>query len=543
RTLAGIGTDLANAGESLTLAVHPDSLEVVDGRLPLAEVRRITPKLEAGSAVLTSALHRVDSLRDDPYLAPQVHDAIDKIHGQLAQAEGEARRAAAAARLAPALFGGDSPRRYLLVVQNNAESRATGGFIGSFGLMTALDGKLHVDPLDRTHVWNEATRALPKATLSAPADYLSRYGSFSPSTTLQNVNLSPDFPSVAQALMSQTQEVGLGKVDGVMAVDPEGLAALLELSGPVTVAGWPTPIDSGNVVNVTLRDAYAAFAETPERADFLGDVAQAAVDQATSGTLGKPAQIAKVLGAAAHAGHITLAFARPDEQRLADQLGIAQKVAPIRSDAVAVTTSNAGGNKLDYYFDRTIDYRVMLHPSANLRSAAIDADLAVRLENTASDSGLPSIVIGPYDDRFVAGQNRTYVSLYSGLDFRDAAVDGKAVAVSPGRERGRNVYSLLEDVFAKSNKTVTAKLSGRVALHAGWYDVVVRQQPTINPDRVHVSVDVPKGWRIDRAPKMEQPFPQRASVSALLAKTTTYRVHIVRDPATWDLWQRLQDGT
>ena len=66
------------------------------------------------------------------------------------------------------------------------------------------------------------------------------------------------------------------------------------------VVGWPTPISAENVVNVTLRDAYAEFAETPERADFLGDVAKVAVDKATSGNLGKPAQIAKVLGGAAH---------------------------------------------------------------------------------------------------------------------------------------------------------------------------------------------------------------------------------------------------
>ena len=84
--------------------------------------------------------------------------------------------------------------------------------------------------------------------------------------------------------------------------------------------------------------------------------------------------------------------------------------------------------------------------------------------------------------------------------------------------------------------------SGKVALHDGWYDVTVRQQPTINPDRVHVSIDVPEGWRIDRAPKMDRPFSRRASISTTLEKTTTYRVHIVRDPGTWDLWQRLQDG-
>ncbi len=145
-------------------------------------------------------------------------------------------------------------------------------------------------------------RAVPDVTFEAPTDYRNRYTQFAPATTLQNINLSPDFPSVGQVLMSLAPQAGVGAVDGVLAVDPEGLAALLQLTGPVDVVGWPTQITAENVVDVTLRDAYAAFEDTPERADFLGDVAQVAVDAATNGNLGRPAQIAKVLGRAAHEG-------------------------------------------------------------------------------------------------------------------------------------------------------------------------------------------------------------------------------------------------
>ncbi len=90
---------------------------------------------------------------------------------------------------------------------------------------------------------------------------------------------------------------------------------------------------------------------------------------------------------------------------------------------------------------------------------------------------------------------------------------------------------------------MTAKLGGNVKLHDGWYDLVVRQQPTINPDRLHVSVDVPNGWKIDKAPGMERPFARRATASIDLAKTTRFRVHLVRDVGTWDLWDRLEAGT
>src|SRR5206468_1636074 len=129
------------------------------------------------------------------------------------------------------ILGGHGTRRYLLVVQNNAEARATGGFIGSYGVLTAEDGDVSVGRLLRTASWNAAIAQHAGVKLEAPADYVRRYGQFEPERVLQNVNLSPDFPTVAEVLMSLSEDAGVGKVDGVMAVDPKGLAALLELTG------------------------------------------------------------------------------------------------------------------------------------------------------------------------------------------------------------------------------------------------------------------------------------------------------------------------
>ncbi len=279
RTLASMGTDLADAGDSLAVAINPDTLQVVDGRLPIEEVRKVTPRLEKGAAVLARATTQLDEIRTDPYLVPQIKEAVDKVYTQLARADREAQHAAAASKLAPAIFGADGERTYLLAIQNNAESRATGGFIGSYALITARDGKLEVGPIQRTNTWNAAIRAHGAVDTGAPVDYTRRYAQYLPGTNLQNVNLSPDFETVGQVLMHLAPQAGLPKVDGVLSVDPKGLAALLDLTGPVNLPDWPTPIDSGNVVDVTLRDAYARFADTPDRADFLGDVAKAAVDQ------------------------------------------------------------------------------------------------------------------------------------------------------------------------------------------------------------------------------------------------------------------------
>jgi hypothetical protein len=506
-------------------------------------VRRITPKLEAGSLALSQALARVRAV-DDPYLIGPVRDAIDKVTRELAHADGEARRGVAAAKLGPAILGGEGPRHYLLVVQNNAESRATGGFVGSFGLMTAQDGKVSVGQLQRTAAWNDALTRAGQPAGNAPPDYHARYDQFGPSRTLQNVNLSPDFPSVAQMLMSLTPDAGLGPVDGVMAVDPFGLAALLELTGPVDVSGWPTPIDSSNAVDVTLSQAYAFFEATPERAEFLGDVAQVVVDEATSGGLGRPAQVARVLGGAAHEGHLILSFTRPEEQQLAVDLGVAGLVAPVRSDAVAVTTSNSGANKIDYYLQRNVNYRVRLDPAAGGRQANASSRLTVELDNQAPNQGLPRIVIGPYlPDLYVAGENRAYFSMYSPLALQAGTLDGNPLAVTPGRERGRNVYSFVANVPARSTQILSVDFAGPVRLErGGWYDLDVGHQPTVRPDRLGVSVEVPEGWRIAEAPGLHRESPRLVSMTGIQVEQRRVRVRVVPASSPWDLWDRLQDG-
>jgi UDP-N-acetylmuramyl pentapeptide phosphotransferase/UDP-N-acetylglucosamine-1-phosphate transferase len=548
KTLAEVGRDLSHAGEVVAATVVPENLEVVDGQLNIDEIKRIQPALAQASGVLDDALARVHDVAKEPYLLEPVREAVREVERQLGRSAGEARRTAAAAKLAPALFGGDGTRKYLLVVQNNAESRATGGFIGSYGTLTAEDGKVSVSKLLRTGTWNAAIAAAEEVELDAPNGYLRRYGQFQPELTLQNVNLSPDFPTVARVLMSLTQDAGVGPVDGVMAVDPEGLAALLQLTGPVTVTDWPDPVSADNVVDVTLRDAYARFANTPERADFLGDVAEVVVDEATTGTLGKPARIAQVLGTASHEGHILLAFKRPAEQRLVEQLDTAG-AAPGRgkADLVHVTTQNVSANKLDYYLRRDIDYRVQITPGAAGEPAQADALFSMKMSNTAPAEGLPKVVAGPFEGqpgRFRAGELLSFVSVYSPLTLEAASIDGRPLELTPAaRELGANVYSTYVDLAAGQERTLEFRFSGTATVRGdGWYTIDVGRQPLLEADQTRISVTVPPGWRIDKATGgLIRVLPQRAARTSQQARPARYRVHLV--PEGTDVWSRLEAGS
>jgi UDP-N-acetylmuramyl pentapeptide phosphotransferase/UDP-N-acetylglucosamine-1-phosphate transferase len=539
RDVARVGVDLSRSGEQTAANVDPDRLRVVDGTVPLAEVQRVTPELERGAHQLERAVRRLDRI-DHTFLLPPVRDGLRKVSQQLTNASDEADNSVAAARLAPAILGGGGTRRYFLAVQNSAEQRATGGFIGNWGILIAEGGKVRLDHLERISVLNPGPGA--DRTLSAPEDYLRRYQRFQPASVWQNINMSPDFPTVAQVMADQYRQAGGEPVDGFLAVDPDGLAALLRLTGPVSVAGWPDLLTADNVVPVTLSDAYTRFAATPERTEFLGDVADTVVDRATHVQLGNPANIARVLGRAARAGHLILDFTRPDEERLAQKLGVAGNVPPVHGDSLLVTTQNAAGNKIDYYLRRHLTYAVRVDPGSDGREARLRGRLEARLDNTAPPTGLPPIVIGPYDSRFVAGENRSYVSVYTPFGFTAATLDGQHASLDGTAELERNVYSTFASVPARSSRALSLDLTGTLRLgRGGWYTLELVRQPGLTPDDVTVTIDVPPGWRIAATEGVERTGDRAATTRLMLDHTTTVRVQLVRSAG--NIWQQLADGS
>ena len=263
RRLMDVGIDLARAGRHLTTTADPRKLRIRDGTLPIAQLTRLEPQLAATEHALDRAAARLAGI-ERAYLLTSVDDQVSRLERRLTKAVHDSRVAADAARILPAVFGGNGTRRYFLAVQNNAESRATGGFIGNWGLITATNGKLSLDRFEPVRVLNPAPEQT--RTLHAPADYVTRYERFQPERRWQNVNASPDLPTVGPIIVDQLRQAGVGPVDGVVTVDPVGLADVLRLTGPVRVAGWPQPITAANVVDVTLRQAYVVFAATAAHA-------------------------------------------------------------------------------------------------------------------------------------------------------------------------------------------------------------------------------------------------------------------------------------
>jgi UDP-GlcNAc:undecaprenyl-phosphate GlcNAc-1-phosphate transferase len=531
RVLADTGRDLSAAGVAIATTADPESLAVVNGKIDLAALGQITDELREADAVLRSSTAAVRSI-NYPYLVPQMRNAVDRLDRELTAAEGDTSRAFAAAEIAPLLLGQDAPRRYFLAVQNNAEARATGGFIGNFGEIVADGGELRVDRFGRIGDLNPAPTDATPRTLEGPEDFVARYARFGIERTWQNVNVSPDLSVVAGVIANLYPKSGGKPVDGVIAIDPVGLAALLQLTGPVEVAPWPEPLTTENVVDVTLKQAYARFPIQEQRVEFLGDVADQIVRTVTRGSLGSPARIVRVLAPAVAGGHLRLATVDEPSAKVLRRLGLSGAVPASPSDSLVLTTQNAAGNKVDVYLRRSVVYDLMLTPSTN--RATVRGKATIALFNDLPDAPLPVAVIGPYDDRYLAGENRTFLSLYSPLGFRSAKLEGRTTGLETARELGRNVYSSFVSIPSNEKKTLAVQLDGSVPLAGGWYELDLVRQPALTSDVIDLQVRVADGWRVRAVEGAPEATWNSRSVSGTfdLAVSRTVRVRLERRAET-----------
>jgi hypothetical protein len=493
QAMAVTAHDLSRQGRQVAADADVDGLTIDGGRLDLQRVRALEQPLVDSSTTMDAASARMDTV-DTAWLAAPVAERVERIRSEVADARPDADLAADAVRVVPAIFGEDGESRWFVAFVTPVEARGRSGFLGNFAELTAVDGDVEMTRFGRVGELEGGGTPGPERTISGPTDFLARWGKYSPETTWRNITMSPDFPSIGQVVTELYPQSSGRPVDGVIAIDPVALAALLEFTGPVTVPGVPQPLTAENAAQFILVDQYQQLTDTEQRVDVLEDLAEITFDRLTAGELPSPRTVADTLGPMVREGHIQLYGSDPAQQRLFTTLDADGALPPIQGDFLSVVNSNATGNKVDLFLKRDIDYRANWDPT----TGEVTATVEVTLTNDAPTSGIPDYVIGNSLGEEGAdlpkGTNRTHLSIYSMLQLDGAALDGEAVEVAPEVERDRYAYSLFVDVPPEGGtRTVTLELQGRIAPPGGAYRLDVANQPMVTPDDLRVSVESASG--------------------------------------------------
>ena len=141
------------------------------------------------------------------------------------------------------LLGGNGPRKYLFLFQNNSEMRATGGFIGSYGLLDIANGRIKKFFIDG--IFNPDGQLKDKIVPPLPIQKISANWS------MHDSNWFPDFPVSARKAISFYEKTGGPTADGVITLTPVVMQRLLEITGPIEMPEYEITLDSNNFLELT----------------------------------------------------------------------------------------------------------------------------------------------------------------------------------------------------------------------------------------------------------------------------------------------------
>jgi hypothetical protein len=490
--MAETGRDLAVTASDTATGANYRSIGVEGGRIDTDQLAALGTPLRAVQRALSEAKADTDQV-DTAWLLPPLHDKYRELVDEVDEAATETATAIDAVTVVPAMLGADGPRRYFVAFTTPAELRGSGGFMGNWAELTADRGQLELTRTGRNTVLQPQPGEPPR-TLDAPADYLARYGDRQPEDSVYDIPVSPDFPSVAQAYESvYPVTVGGRTVDGVISIDPYALAAMLKITGPVTVEGLREPLTADNAADVLLRKQYVDFDQTPQRIDFLADASRKTFDAFIHQSSLRPSQLASTLGPMIEQRRLTAASVHPTEQDLIRSLGLDGAFpAHDQGDFFSLVTQNGGSNKIDAYLHREVEYQASYDPS----SGEVEATATVTLRNDAPADGLPPAVIAnPPSSGQPSGTNWLWFNFYSPHVLTEATLDGAPLVMGTQREFGLYVYHAYVAVPPKGDATVVLQLSGSIP-EEGDYRVDWFQQPAVHADRVKVDLRLPEGWTL-----------------------------------------------
>jgi Protein of unknown function (DUF4012) len=465
--------------------LSPGALRVAHNQIALHPLIEAAPAMRRAAAAASLARSEVADLPSG--WIGLISTARSKVLAELGSLSGSVDDVARFATVGPAMLGQHGMRRYFVGIQNNAESRATGGLVAAYAVVTADHGVIRVAEHGNDSVLQTFTAPSPVTTLNA--DYEHEYGNYHPAQSWITSNVSPDFPDAGQIWTHLWEQQSGEHIDGAFGVDPVGLAEVLGTVGSVTLPGYGQVFTGSNLASFIESTEYTAFPglTNPYRKNFLSTVGTAVLHKMLSGS-GDPQAIASAIGEAAGQGHLALWSRRPAEQAEIIGTPLAGALSPTTAPFASVSVDNATGSKLDYYLDRTLSYQ-----AGGCSSSQRSSTITVTLDNQAPRHGLPDYVrllerdngtstVEPVPD------SRLFVFIHAtaGAALQRATLDGKVVAVGSGLERGHPVYLVEVLLHPDAPRTIELHLTEPTTAGAATTQV----QPLYRPQRTRF--DVPR---------------------------------------------------
>ena len=488
RQVAVIIDDLVTAAVIPASQLSLDRFAPVDGRIDLAALSEASTIVDDTAAAVARARAGIDAI-DRSGLIDQVSAGVDQLDEAVAGIEPVIVPAQTALTVLPDMLGASGARNYLVMVQNNAESRGTGGNPAALVLLTVDGGAISITQQASSTDFDNG-RATPvtdldPATVALYGDKVGRY--------MQDVTTTPDFTESARIMAAFWAESFGTPVDAFVSIDPVALSYLLQATGPVTLPNGDV-LTGDNAVSTLLSDVYFRF--DSDSGAVAGEQTDAYFAMAAEGVFGAltsardPLALIEQAGRAVEEGRLLYVSTVPAEQQILDGTRIAGRLPADNADITMVGSyvNDITAAKLDYYLDTAVSVASdVCQINAGVAPAfRVSTTLTSRLRPDEV-AGLPHYVSpGQY---FPKGQISTDLVVYGpvGASFVAASVDGQPVSAIPAEHLGRPAVKINVLSDPATTHEVSVDFAGTAGDSYGplevWHTPMVRESP--------VTIDTP----------------------------------------------------
>lgn len=296
----------------------------------------------------------------------------------------------------PDLLGLDGKRReYLVLLQNEMELRATGGFVGSYGVLSLEDGKLMNFEIRDVY----ATDGQLKGYVEPPPAIKEYLGEAS--WHMRDANYSPNFVQAAKDIRWFYEKSTGDRVDGVIGINLAVVFRILEETGPIYVPDFQVKVSKDTLFE--QAESYSEnnfFPGSKQKQSFLG---------ALSKQLFEELRLANSTVAGKVAGAMLSSLEARDMQVAVNNSNTAKRLSALNwsgelyegqcgKDCVAdyffPVESNFGVNKANYFIRRKVEGKSWWE------NGFLRRKVTITWENTAKNANWP------------AGDYKNYTRIY-----------------------------------------------------------------------------------------------------------------------------------
>jgi len=298
--------------------------------------------------------------------------------------------------LFPWLVGKDDKRTYLVLFQNSAELRPTGGFIGSFAFLTFEKGKF-VDFEVQDVYWADGQL---KGHVEPPAELKKYLGEAN--WYLRDANWDPDFPTSARKIQWFLEKETGRKVDGVVGINLFVARRLLEAVGEIELPDYKEKINANNFFErAQYHSEIGFFPGSTQKQDFLGAVARVLFEKIKNAQGKTKIEIGKSIYQSLKAKDILVYLNNPQTMEIIFDLGWEGSVKNVKcqmsnlpagqagvkcfEDYLFIVEANVGVNKANYFVERALSEEMEVENDGRIKKS-----LKISYQNKSPSAHFPA---------------------------------------------------------------------------------------------------------------------------------------------------------